>query len=237
MTRNYGQPWNKGRSVGSRRALSASEIAQIRSHLKTHSHDYCLFMVAVDTMLRASDLLNLKVRDLMFSNGSVRQSFPLRQKKTSQSVFPVLTTDTCKAITNWVGESQKREQDYLFTRAKNPHGQPITIGFYRTLIKSWVKTVGIPAQNISAHSLRRSKAIYLYEQGVTVELIGRLLGHRSSVSTIRYLGIDEAQAREAALTHNIFDPKPVSENQAGLAEQLWELLAPKLDEYLTKNGE
>ena len=237
MTRNYGQPWNKGRSVGARRALSVPEIAQIRSQLKNHSHDYCLFMVAIDTMLRASDLLNLKTRDVMLSDGAVQQSFPLRQKKTSQSVFPVLTLDTRKALKSWVIASQKREHDYIFTRTKDPHGQPITIGFYRTLIKSWVKAVGIPSQNISAHSLRRSKAIYLYEQGVTVELIGRLLGHRSSVSTIRYLGIDEAQAREAALTHNIFDPKPVSENQAGLADQLWELLAPKLDEYLTKNGE
>ena len=89
----------------------------------------------------------------------------------------------------------------------------------------------------SQHSLRRAKAIYLYKHGVTVELIGRLLGHRSSISTIRYLGIDEAQAREAALTHNIFDPKPASRSQMNLADQLWELLAPKLAEYLKQYGE
>ena len=187
-------------------------------------------MMALDTMLRASDLLGLKVSDVQLSDGSVCQSFPLRQKKTAQSVFPVLTKDTQKSLRHWLVESQKRSSDFLFTRNKDPHGSPISIGFYRTLIKSWVKSVGLASQNISAHSLRRSKAIYLYEQGVTVELIGRLLGHRSSVSTIRYLGIDQAQAENAALTHNIFDPKPVAQNQQA-ADQLWEILVLKLDAY------
>jgi len=53
------EPWNKDRQVGARKALSLSEIAKIRRYLssKETSHDLCLFAVAVDTMLRASDLL------------------------------------------------------------------------------------------------------------------------------------------------------------------------------------
>ena len=51
------QPWNKGRSVGARLALSQNEINQVRRKLTQQqaTHDLCLFMVAVDSMLRASD--------------------------------------------------------------------------------------------------------------------------------------------------------------------------------------
>ncbi len=250
MTRIYDQPWNKGRTVGVRRALSQAEIADIRAHLsQSNIHDHCLFMVAIDTMLRASDLLKLKVYDIRFSNGVIRQSFPTRQRKTQSPVYPVLTPRTQKAITVWLQTSGKGDTDYLFTREKDIHGQPITVGFYRSLIKAWAEDVGIPSQDISAHSLRRSKATYLYEQGVTVELIGRLLGHKSPASTIRYLGIDESQAREAALSHDIFSPpshstkaqKPMlNDREMGrLAETLWAQLAPKLGEMfdeMTKKG-
>jgi len=205
MNRDYSQPWNKGRTVGPRQALEQKEISQIYAFLSEQNmlHDLCLFTVAIDTMLRASDLLKLRVSDLVHENGEVKTTFPLKQKKTANGVFPVLTPNTKKAVLAWIKESDKQMTDYLFTREKSSHEQPITIGFYRTLIKTWVDKIGLPPEYYSAHSLRRSKAIFMYRNGVTVELIGRLLGHKSPVSTIRYLGIDEEQAKEAALKYDI----------------------------------
>jgi len=246
MTRTYGQPWNKGRSVGPRQALSQKEVWQIRSVLadqKNH-HDLCLFSVAIDTMLRASDVLQLRVSDLVDGNGNVKMSFPWRQKKTANTVFPVLTPTTQKTISDWVIASGKQSNDFLFTREKPSDGLPITIGFYRTLIKQWVARIGLPEEGYSGHSLRRTKAIFLYEQDVSIELIGRLLGHRSPASTIRYLGINEVQARNAALTNDIFKPKAIraktnlsAKELDQIADQIWERLASRIPQNLTKNGE
>ncbi len=236
------EPWNKDRQVGARKALSADEIAKIRRHLTaTQSyHDLCLFLVAIDTMLRASDLLRLKVSDVCLPDGKILESFPWKQKKTGQGVCPVLTPASQSALRKWLTESGKQFSDYLFTREKPRDSAPITVGFYRTLIKQWVRAIGLRPQGYSAHSLRRSKAIFMYENGVPVEIIGRLLGHSSSASTIHYLGIDEAEARARALENDIFQAKRswkpqnasrFSDNELDyLSEQIWERLAPKLAE-------
>ena len=129
MTRTYGQPWNKGRSVGARKALSQQDVRQIQSSLidQNNRHDLCLFLVAIDTMLRASDLLRLRVCDVVDGNRNVKTTFPWRQKKTASSVYPVLTPTTQKALLDWVVASDKQSQDYLFTREKPNTGEPISL--------------------------------------------------------------------------------------------------------------
>jgi len=147
----------------------------------------------------------------------------------------------------WIESTGKHPKDFLFTRQKPSNGNPITIGFYRTLIKNWVASIGLSPEFYSAHSLRRTKATFLYERGVTVEIIGRLLGHKSPASTIRYLGIDEAQAQNAALTHDIFGSKKrhklkdrLSLSDAEIeiiSDQIWRKFADRLSQNLTEDGE
>jgi integrase len=200
------KPWNKDRCVGPRERLTPEQIQLITQHFinTQNTHDLCLFTVAIDTMLRASDLLGLKVSDVMRADGRIRDRFVLRQKKTRQPVKPTLTPASRKRLANWIAEDGKSSGDFIFTRHKGAKQQPITVGFYRSLIKAWCEAVGIDPHSVSAHSLRRSKAIHLYESGASVELIGRLLGHRNSASTIHYLGINDAKAQDAALKHTLF---------------------------------
>jgi len=234
------EPWNKDRQVGARKALSPEEISKIRRHLSAGKsrHDLCLFVVAVDTMLRASDLLRLRVADVCMPNGKIRDSFPWKQKKTGQGVHLVLTPTSQSTLKKWITESGKQPSDYLFTREKPRASAPITVGFYRTLIKQWVKAIGLHRHDYSAHSLRRSKAIYMYQNGVRIEIISRLLGHTNPSSTLHYLGIDQAEAQSHALAHDIFktkrsDNSPTEMCNAELdvlADLLWERLAPHLND-------
>lgn len=247
MSRKSGEPWNKDRQVGARLALSQDQIAKIRRELsgQPSCHDLCLFMVAVDSMLRASDVLRLRVQDVRLVNGKIRQTFSWKQKKTARPVHPVFTAATRSVLNKWIKQSGKRGADYLFTREKPNSGLPISIGFYRTLIKQWAGSIGLPPHDYSAHSLRRSKAIFMYENGVPVEIIGRLLGHTSPASTIHYLGIDEAEARARALTNDIFKsnksqkPNPLpgfTDTELDLlSQQIWERLAPKLTDLLNNH--
>jgi len=247
MSRTPGQPWNQKRTVGARQALTRTEIAKIRRELSQHksAHDLCLFMVAVDSMLRASDLLRLRVRDVRLPDGKIRQSFPWKQKKTSKGVHPVLTPATQKALQRWITQSEKGDDDYLFTREKPNSAPPISVGFYRTLIKQWVRSISLLPHDYSAHSLRRSKAIFMYENGVPVEIIGRLLGHTSPASTIHYLGIDEAEARARALANDIFKSTRPHKSKITsqfsdaeldqLGQKIWERLAPKLTDLLNNH--
>ena len=205
MSQKPHQPWNKGRHVGPRQALAIDQVAKIQKNLKQKysMHDLCLFCVAIDTMLRASDVLQIRVSDVMDSHENIVDYFHWRQKKTSGNVSPVLTKTTQIVIRLWLKESGKQASHYLFTREKPIESKPITVGFYRQLIKGWVEEIGLPSERYSAHSLRRTKAQYMYQQGVSIEVIGLLLGHNNTTSTIRYLGIDQTTAQNAAISYSI----------------------------------
>ncbi len=204
-------PWNKGRTVGCRQEFTQEQACTIVSYLSIcHSyHDLCLFMVGIDTMLRCGDLLHLKVKDIALSDGTIREEFVYRQEKTENGVYPTLTPKTRQACKEWIAQAGKRSDDYLFTRGKQDTSKPISDSVYRDLVKTWAEAIGLDPSQYSTHSLRRTKAVYLFRK-MDVELhhISLLLGHKNQESTIRYLGLDIKQAQAKALKYDIFGSNP-----------------------------
>ncbi len=138
-------PWNKGRTVGKKLAFSLDQINEITNHLKSSKqwHDLCLLMLGIDTMLRCSDLLKLKVSDVMTQYGEVRGTFSLRQTKTAHGVFPVLTPTTQEACQRWISYSGKSGADFLFTGKKTDTSSPISPCVYRCLVKRWAELINL----------------------------------------------------------------------------------------------
>lgn len=201
-------PWNKDRSVGQRLAFSPQELQAIAATLLDAGeyHDRCLFMVAADSFLRCSDLLKLKVRDVQHATGEIRTSFDWKQQKTGTNVHPVLTPHAQAACRDWIKVSDKHPAHFLFTRTKDNNAAPISASSYRRMVKQWAELIGLDGEQYSTHSLRRSKPSWMYAQGVSVEDLAQLLGHRSTESTLQYLGLTLAKAQAEALKHDIFKP-------------------------------
>ncbi|MEO7930331.1 MAG: integrase, partial [Lysobacter sp.] len=63
-------PWNKGKIVGQKAPLKLREIWAIRVRLQLRSNlrDLALFNLAIDSKLRACDLLGLRVGDIAHEN-------------------------------------------------------------------------------------------------------------------------------------------------------------------------
>lgn len=63
---NHREPWNKGKLVGQKAPLKLREIwaIRIRLQLSQKVRDLALFNLAIDSKLRACDLVKLKVRDV-----------------------------------------------------------------------------------------------------------------------------------------------------------------------------
>ena len=59
-------PWNKGKRVGQKPPLKPSQIWAIRARLQIdrNHRDLALFNLAIDSKLRACDLLRLRVSDV-----------------------------------------------------------------------------------------------------------------------------------------------------------------------------
>lgn len=199
-------PWNKGRGVGQRRHLEADEVAAVLHHLSgaVSLRDRALLMTAVDSLLRCSDLLALRVRDVVGIDGKVLARLQLSQQKTRVAVYPTLTASTRVCLETWIKAAGKGRQDYLFTAKGRPYGRALCRSHYADLIQHWVKAIGINPIHYSTHSLRRTKPVFMWRAGVRIEYLQRLLGHASKEATIRYLGLDDMEAQALALHHDIF---------------------------------
>ena len=90
---NPTEPWNKGRAVGQKRPFAREEIWAITRYLEDRKmfRDLCLFCLGIDTMLRGSDLVRLKVSDVTSKNGHPKKELIWNQKKTGSSVVTAIT--------------------------------------------------------------------------------------------------------------------------------------------------
>ena len=68
------RPWNKGPLVGQKRPLLPRQVWSIRVRLELSAplRDVALFNLAIDSKLRACDLVRLKIDDIWSGNGRPR---------------------------------------------------------------------------------------------------------------------------------------------------------------------
>lgn len=82
-----GQPWNKGFMVGQKKPLQPKNVWSIRARLELSQSpgDLALFNLAIDSKLRAYDLVRLHVNDLCQA-GKVRDRASIVQQQTGRPV-------------------------------------------------------------------------------------------------------------------------------------------------------
>jgi integrase len=191
-------PWNKGKLVGQKAPLKLREIwaIRIRLQLAKKVRDLALFNLALDSKLRACDLVKLKVRDV--SQGSQMLSRAMvEQQKTHQSVQFEITKQTREAVSDWIEHARLKNENYLFpSRIKlSPH---LSTRQYARIVHSWIKQIGLESAAYGTHSMRRTKASLIYKRTKNLRAVQLLLGHTKLESTVRYLGIEVDDALEIA---------------------------------------
>lgn len=199
--RKIRKTWNRGKTVGQRKPLTPKQVRMIKDGLSSHGskRDLALFSLAIDTMLRSSDLLNLKVADVMTASGVIKAEIILRQKKTGEGNLVGMSAYTQARLSEWIEESDKYQDDHLFTGLRKSKHERIQTLQYRRLVKQWVQTyLHIDVDDFSTHSLRRTKAALIFEKTGNVEVVKELLGHKSITSTSAYLNIGKRKALEIA---------------------------------------
>lgn len=80
-------PWNKGKIAGQKPPLKRNEIWAIRVRLQFSGHirDLALFNLAIDSKLRACDLVRMRVRDVIQSSRIAHRAIVM-QRKTRRPV-------------------------------------------------------------------------------------------------------------------------------------------------------
>lgn len=190
------EPWNKGRLVGQKAPLKLKRIWTIRTHLHLadRRRDLAMFNLALDSKLRACDLVALRVRDVTHGNDILSRATIL-QRKTQRPVQFELTLATREAAASWIREAVFTPGDYLFP-SKRRAGEHLSTRQYARIVDGWCQQVGLDVTAYGTHSLPRTKATMICRRTKNIRAIQLLLGHSKLENTVRYLGVDVEDALE-----------------------------------------
>ena len=200
-------PVNYGRKL----PLSKLEAQAIQRHLQCQKRwrDLALFMLGVDSLLRSSDLLKLRVLDVTDNRGNIRTYLSQRQQKTRRPVECYLSEPTREAVAHWIAIADKTANDFLFTRLKSRKelNTSISSTMYRLLVKQWVEAIGLDPTRYSTKSLRKSRIRPILEAANhDYQVPQLLLGHADIRSTIHYAAIAEETALAISAQVQFFNP-------------------------------
>ncbi len=187
-------PWNKGKLVGQKAPLTQQQVWSIRMKLEAagNRRNLALFNLAIDSKLRACDLLRLRVCDV--ANGlTVQSRGKIVQRKTGRPVRFELTNRTKESVAAWIQYGKLTSDAYLFPSRQHA-SQHLSVRQYARLIKDWTRSIGLDPMRYGTHTMRRTKATLIYRQ--TKNLRAVQLGHSKLDSTVRYLGIEIDNALE-----------------------------------------
>lgn len=167
---------------------SLKQIETIKKLLKQQSlRDYCLFVLGINSGLRISDLLKLRISDVA-EKGKVKDRIRLRENKTNKfKDFPI--SDNAKsAIREYLKSRQYSENEPLFISRKNK-GFLLRQRAYK-ILNEVARSIGIK-EKIGTHTLRKTFGYHAYNSGYDIAIIQKLFNHSSPSVTLRYIGITQ----------------------------------------------
>lgn len=192
------EPWNKGKIVGQKAPLRLKDIWAIRIRLQLghRTREMAMFDLALDSKLRACDLVKLRLRDIAHGDHISARAIVMQQK-TSLPVQFEITQPTREAVLEWSKEAGLKSEDYLFP--SRVHDSPhIGTRQYARIVDGWINEIGLDPSAYGTHSMRRTKASLIYRRTKNIRAVQLLLGHTKLESTVRYLGIEVEDALEMA---------------------------------------
>ena len=131
--------------------------------------------------LRVGELCRLAPGDIYMSTMQVH----IRGGKNHWDHWTLLSQHSLDLLTEY-WRSYPVQREYLFVALQAPH-KPLKKSGVEAMVKKIGRLVGI--SNAHPHTLRHSFASHMVEQGVSLENIQAMMGHRDADSTHKYIHV------------------------------------------------
>ena len=149
--------------------------------LKQGYRDYMFFVIGINTGLRISDLLKLKVSDV-----KDKTHILLTEQKTSKTKRFLINSQLKQDIDKYINNMGNDE--YLFQSQKGDNKAISRVQAYRILNKA-AEQVGL--EEIGTHTLRKTMGYWHYKQYKDVALLQDIFNHSAPSVTLAYIGINQ----------------------------------------------
>lgn len=176
------------------RPLSAQEFSALLAAIEPNRfalRDRCLLILGIRAGFRISELLSLRLRDVL-QNGNLVDRVLVSKKNMKGKVEGreiALHKQAKEAIGLWVSELQKRglgPESFLFQSREGDNRPMNRITAWVMLTKIY-KKCGLTGK-LGTHCMRKTFAKKVYrDSGNNIRTTQKLLGHSSSATTEKYL--------------------------------------------------
>lgn len=168
---------------------SLKDIKSVKKLLKDRPRDLALFVIGINTNLRASDLLQITAGQVR--NLKSMDEVTLKEQKTGKERRINLNKACIDSIQGLLASRQFQDDEHLFVGKRGL----LTVPSVNRLVKEWCKSINLPG-NFGSHSLRKT---WGYHQRVsfgrgTAELMV-CFNHSSERQTLEYLGVQPEEIR------------------------------------------
>lgn len=172
--------------------VSLEEVKKVLDHITGNSpidhRDYCMISLLVNTGLRVSELVHLKVSDIHFE----ARSIDVIGKGDKERIVPIdeITLSQVKDYLYYDRTTLNSEGSLLLFVCQS--GKPVSReNFYRILNKR-AKEAGVTT-HFTPHKLRHTFATTLLEEDADLRSIQEILGHSDISTTTIYTHVNHAK--------------------------------------------
>jgi len=171
--------------------LTEGEEKKLRNHhpanQKNDNRNKIIILLMLDLGMRSSEVANLKLSDILWSNGIIK----LSNTKTGHDRDLPLPNNLGHLIEIYIlSERPKIKTDVLFLRKYLQSYLPMNIGCIRRVIREAFQKENITGWWKGTHALRRTAASHMYNNGFGLKITADFLGHKSIDSTTAYVKVD-----------------------------------------------
>lgn len=165
------------------------QINAIKRYLKKQSErDYVLFVFGINTGLKITEMLSIKVEDLLNEDSVIKDYYSWIPKEGESSKEIFLNETVQRILLQYIQNAELKSSDYLFLSKKTK--LPITRQQAYRIISCAADHVGIKGK-IGTNSLRKTFGFHAYKRGVAISLLQKHFNHSNPSDTLKYLGISK----------------------------------------------
>jgi len=167
------------------------KIETMKKYLWAESpRNYLLFVLGINSGLRVSDILKLRVSDAVDQKGRVKESITIREQKTGKEKTIVINKAARRALEEFLQSRKSIDpRDYFFASRKGEN-QPVSRVQAWQLLNRAARAIGITG-NIGTHTLRKTFGYHAYQRGTDIILLQKIFNHAAPNVTLRYIGITQ----------------------------------------------
>ena len=149
--------------------------------------------------LRVSELINLKISNLLFSDDIIK----VIGKGNQERIVPLSSTlkKYLRNYINFIRSKQKIKKNNIDILFLNRNGSPLSRVMIFTIVKQFTKSAGIN-KKVSPHTFRHSFATHLVEGGADLRVVQEMLGHVNITTTEIYTHLNQDYLRQEIIHYH-----------------------------------